>query len=51
MLDMVWKDILPAVSAYSKELTDTALAKKALSADIDCSFETDLAAQIGRAHV
>ena len=46
MLDMVWKDILPAVSAYSKELTDTALAKKALSADIDCSFETDLAARI-----
>ena len=46
MLDMVWKDILPAVSAYSKELTDTALAKKALSADIDCSFETDLAVRI-----
>ncbi len=46
MLDMVWKDILPAVSAYSKSLTDTALAKKALSAEIDCGFETDLAAKI-----
>ena len=46
MLDMVWKDILPAVSAYSKKLTDTALAKKALSADIDCSFETELTARI-----
>lgn len=46
MLDMVWKDILPAVSAYSKKLVSTALAKKALSEDIDCSFETGLAAKI-----
>ena len=46
MLDMVWKDILPAVSAYSKELADAALAKRALSAEIDCSFETELAARI-----
>ena len=46
MLDMVWKDILPAVSAYSKKLADTALAKKSLSNSIDCSFETDLAAKI-----
>ena len=46
MLDMVWKDILPAVSAYSKKLADTALAKKSLSNSIDCSFETELAAKI-----
>ena len=46
MLDMVWKDILPAVSAYSKELADAALAKRALSTEIDCSFETELAARI-----
>ena len=46
MLDMVWKDILPAVSAYSKKLADTALAKKSLSDSIDCSFETELAAKI-----
>lgn len=46
MLDMVWKDILPAVSAYSKKLASTALTKKALSADIDCSFETELSAKI-----
>ena len=46
MLDMVWKDILPAVSAYSKMLADTALAKKSLSDSIDCSFETELAAKI-----
>ncbi len=46
MLDMVWKDILPAVSAYSRTLAETALSKKALSESIDCSFETELAAQI-----
>lgn len=46
MLDMVWKDILPAVSAYSKKLASTALTKKSLSADIDCSFETELSAKI-----
>ncbi|MBQ7902072.1 MAG: glutamine synthetase type III, partial [Clostridia bacterium] len=32
-LDMVKKDILPAVSAYTKELADTALLKKELSAN------------------
>ncbi|MEA5152924.1 MAG: glutamine synthetase III [Oscillospiraceae bacterium] len=46
MLDMVWKDILPAVSAYSKSLADSALAKKALSDSIDCSFEAELASKI-----
>jgi len=46
MLDMVWKDILPAVSSYSKTLTDTALAKKSLSADIDVSYETEIASKI-----
>ena len=48
MLDMVWKDVLPAVSAYSAALAEAALSKKALSAALDCSFEEDLAAQISR---
>ena len=46
MLDMVWKDILPAVSAYSKSLSDTVMAKRAVSESIDCSFETELVRQI-----
>ena len=46
MLDMVWKDILPAVSAYSKSLSDAALSKRSLSESIDCSFETELSARI-----
>ena len=46
MLDMSKKDILPAVSAYAKSLADTAAAKKAVSADIDCSYETETLAKI-----
>jgi len=42
MTDMVNKDILPAVSGYIKSLTDTALGKKALSADISCDLEIEL---------
>ncbi len=46
MLDMTWKDILPAASAYAKSLADAALAKKALSDRIDCCFELELAEKI-----
>lgn len=42
MLEMAKQDILPAVSSYVKELTDTALAKKALSDAIPTSVEEDL---------
>jgi glutamine synthetase len=38
MAEMSKTSILPAVSAYAKELADTAAAKKALSADV--SYET-----------
>lgn len=39
MLDMVWKDILPAASAYTKELAETVAAKKAIGGGIDTSYE------------
>lgn len=42
MIDMAKKDIIPSVCAYSKSLTDTALNKKSLSSDIDCSLEISL---------
>lgn len=42
MTDMVNKDILPAVSAYIKTLTDTALGKKALGDDISYELEKEL---------
>ncbi|MDF2657084.1 MAG: glutamine synthetase catalytic region [Bacillota bacterium] len=42
MAEMVNKDILPAVSGYIKTLTDTALSKKALIADITTELEEEL---------
>ena len=47
MLDMAWKEILPATSRYVRELTETALAKRSLSSDADCGFETTLANTLG----
>lgn len=46
MVDMAKKDIFPAVSAYAKELTDAALAKKSLCGDIACDAEIDLVKQL-----
>lgn len=48
MLDMAKKDIIPAVTSYVRELTDTALAKQALSADIPVSLETKLVSDLSR---
>ena len=42
MIDMAKKNILPAVTSYVRDLTDTALAKKALSEAIPTSVEEDL---------
>ena len=42
MIDMTKKNILPAVTSYVRDLTDTALAKKALSDAIPTSVEEDL---------
>ena len=42
MVDMARKNITPAVSAFVRELTDTALAKKALSDSISVNVELDL---------
>ena len=46
MLDMAKKDILPAVSAYSKELADTAIAKHSLIKDCACSYEEEIVKEI-----
>lgn len=47
MIDMAKKDILPAVSKYSHELSDTVIAKKACG-DADASYEKELLAKISR---
>ncbi len=48
MLDMVGKDILPAVSAFSSSLAQTALLKKQLGDDVDFSYETELTKKLSR---
>ena len=47
MLDMAHKDILPAMSVYSKELADAALEKKKLSEEIDTTYETETVKALG----
>ena len=42
MIDMAKKNILPAVTSYVRDLTDTSLDKKALSEAIPTSVEEDL---------
>ena len=46
MVDMAMKDILPAASAYSHSLSDSLLSKKAVCADLDCSYEQELLEKI-----
>lgn len=46
MIDMVNKDILPAVSSYSKVLSETAMLKKNAFAAVDCSYEEKTVRQL-----
>ncbi|MBP3294566.1 MAG: glutamine synthetase III [Clostridia bacterium] len=43
MVDMVYKQILPAISAYTKEIAETGAAKKALFDGMDTSYEVETA--------
>ena len=46
MLDMLWKDILPAVSACTGDLARAANEKKALLPTMDVSYETKTAGEL-----
>ncbi|HZK38823.1 MAG TPA: glutamine synthetase III [Clostridia bacterium] len=48
MLSMVKRDILPAAVAYSSELAESALRKKAVSNAISTEYETTLAAKLSQ---
>ena len=48
MVDMAKKDIIPAVTSYVRELTDTALSKKALSDSIPVELETKLVTSLSQ---
>ncbi len=49
MVDMAKKNIAPAVSAFVRELADTALAKKALSDSIPVDAETEVIERLAAA--
>ena len=46
MADMAKKEILPAVSRYTQQLSATVLSKKAVLPTLDCSYETDMLEEI-----
>jgi len=46
LVDMIHKDILPAIAAYTQKVCDTGIAKKALSAALDTSYEEKLAGRL-----
>ena len=46
MIDMVNKDILPAISRYIGVLSETAVARKSAFASVDCSYEEKTVAKL-----
>lgn len=46
MLEMAKKEIIPAVCSYIKDLSDTVIAKKALSSEINCELETSIVSNL-----
>ncbi len=46
MLDIISKDLLPAASAFSQKLADTAISKQQLMSALSCSYEKDLVEKI-----
>ena len=48
MIEMAKTDILPAVSLYTKQLTETALAKRQLSDSIPLDVETNLVEKLSK---
>jgi glutamine synthetase len=46
MVDMASKQILPAVSEYTRSLCTTLISKRTISDEINASYETDMIAKI-----
>lgn len=46
MLEMVKKEIIPAVCSYGKDLSDAAIAKKALSSSMNCELEKSVVSKL-----
>lgn len=45
-IDIVKKDIIPAVAAYIKELSDTANSKRLFLSNVDCETENDMVTKL-----
>lgn len=48
MIDMARKDILPAITTYLKELSDTAISIKSVAPELDLSFETSTISKLSK---
>ena len=48
MVDMIKKDIIPAVSSYTEEISNAALAKKAFVKSIDTKMEENLVIKLSK---
>ena len=46
MVDMVNKDVLPAITAYVKDLSETVATKKSVVSSADCSYEEKVIAKL-----
>ncbi len=46
MVDMVNKDVLPAITAYVKDLSETVATKKSAVSSADCSYEEKVIAKL-----
>ena len=46
MLEMVYRDIFPAVSAYCAELSTAAMSRRAFVPETACSFEEDTVSRL-----
>ncbi len=46
MLEMVKKEIIPAVCSYIKDLSETAISKKSLAANLNCELEKSIVSKL-----
>ena len=46
MVDMVKKQILPAIESYVAEIASTAVAKKTVAPDVECKYEKDAVSKL-----
>ena len=48
MVEMIYKQLLPAINAYAREVAETGVAKKSLFAGMDVTYETETVQHLSR---